>query len=184
MHTLKHDLLDAGRRSTASVTRARESDTGTELPPRRRATPPFVVVSRQKHVATYVLSLRKDEEVVSTLLKFARDKRLVSGTLKAIGTVSQSQIDFFDPATNEYRQAAVPGRAEVASLIGGLGLADGQPFLYVRSVLRLRDGSARAGHLLKAHVSGALEVTLTAWSRPLPRTPEVATKLNWQCLAS
>ena len=191
MHDLKYgsitrrDLLAAGRLSMTSATRAHGATGGKTEPPLRRGPgKPFAVVSRQEDIATYVLVLRKGQEIVSTLLEFAREKRLVSGSLKATGAVSDAQIACFDSATNEYGQADVREPAEVVSLIGGLGLANGQPLLHMHTVLRLRDRSTLTGHLLEAHVLSRLEVRLTAWSRPLSRAGEVETGLKSLCLAS
>jgi hypothetical protein len=58
----------------------------------------------------------------------------------------------------------------VASLTGNIALVDGEPFLHVHAVLGLPDGSARAGHVLEAHVWPTLEVVLTAWSKRVRRS--------------
>jgi predicted DNA-binding protein with PD1-like motif len=144
---------------------------------------PFADVSRQEDVATHLLSLRQGQEILSALLEFARDERLVSGSLKASGAVRNARIACWDPATHEYTQVHVREPAEL-SLIAGLGLADGQALLHAHAVLRLRDGSTRTGHLLQAHVRSNLKIRLAGWSRPLRRANEPESGLAPLCLAS
>ncbi len=194
MHAVKyaritrHDFLAARPLSTARATRAQVPTAGSAGRRPRRAQADqgamsFAVVNRQKDIATYVLALRKGQELVSTLLEFAREERLVSGSLKASGAVRNAQIACWDPATHEYTQVHVREEAEL-SLIGGLGLADGQALLHAHAVLRLRDGSTRTGHLLRAHVRSNLKITLAGWPRPLRRANEPETGLEPLCLAS
>jgi predicted DNA-binding protein with PD1-like motif len=41
-------------------------------------------------------------------------------------------------------------QAEVASLVGDIGLVDGKPAVHIRAVVVPKDGIARGGHLLQA----------------------------------
>jgi predicted DNA-binding protein with PD1-like motif len=145
--------------------------------------PASLIVSEQENIRTYVLAFKKGQELMATLLAFAKEHRVVSGSFMAIGAVSDAELAYFDPEAKKYRQIDVREQAEVASLIGGIALSDGEPFLHVHTVLGLRDGSTRAGHLLKAHVFPTLEVTLTAWSRPVHRTRDRDTGLQLLDLA-
>ncbi len=194
MHDFKYDRstrrspLAAGRQNAANATPAQASSNRSRGPQRPWGhagwgAVPFADVSRQEDIATHLLSLRQGQEILSALLEFAREERLVSGSLKASGAVRSAQIACWDSATHDYTQVHVREEAEL-SLIGGLGLADGQALLHAHAVLRLRDGSTRTGHLLRAHVRSNLKITLAGWSRPLRCANEPETGVDPLCLAS
>jgi hypothetical protein len=132
--------------------------------------PRHTVVQDQGGAQTYLLVFDKGQEVMGSLLAFAKEERLTAGSLSAIGAVSDAALAFFDRKAREYKRNPVPGQAEVASLTGNIALVDGEPFLHVHAVLGLPDGSARAGHVLEAHVWPTLEVVLTAWSKRVRRS--------------
>jgi uncharacterized protein len=74
-------------------------------------------------------------------------------------------------------QPAVNEQAEVASLVGDIGLVNGTPSVHVHAVVILADGAARGGHLLQANVWPTLEVSLTDYTAPLLKELDTATDL-------
>jgi predicted DNA-binding protein with PD1-like motif len=118
---------------------------------------------------TYLLVFGKGAEVMAGLLQFAREHRLVGGSLSGIGAVSDADLAFFDRQKKEYLHIPVPRQAEVLALTGNLALRDEQPFFHIHAVLGLPDGSTRGGHLFEAHVWPTLEVVLTTWTTPARR---------------
>ncbi len=142
------------------------------------AVPRHTVMQDQGGATTYLLVFDKGQEVMGGLLAFAKKERLTGGSLSAIGAVSDAVLAFFDRKAREYKHIPVPGQAEVASLTGNVALVDGEPFLHVHAVLGLPDGSARAGHVLEAHVWPTLEVVLTAWSKRVRRDRDEETGLE------
>jgi predicted DNA-binding protein with PD1-like motif len=140
--------------------------------------PRHVVVSDRNDAKTYVLAFDKGQEMMASLLAFARKERLTSGGLTGIGAVSGAVLAFFDRKAGEYKHIPVAEQAEVASLIGNVSLVDGEPFLHVHAVLGLPDGSARVGHVLEAHVWPTLEVVLTTWTQRVRRDRDKDTGLE------
>jgi uncharacterized protein len=138
----------------------------------------YAVVREQDGAKTYLLVFDKGQEVMGGLLAFAKKEGLTGGSLSAIGAVSDAVLAFFDRTAKKYKPIPVPSQAEVASLTGDLSLVDGEPFLHVHAVLGLPDGSARAGHVLEAHVWPTLEVMLTAWTASVRRSRDKETGLE------
>jgi len=137
--------------------------------PQAAHAPRYELVQDGAGQKTYVLVFPPGAEVMSGLLQFARQQRLVSGNVAGIGAVSDASVAFFDRQTKEYRHIRVAEQAEVLSLTGNLSLREGSPFFHVHAVLGLPDGRARGGHLFTAHVWPTLEVVLTAWTKPVRR---------------
>jgi len=129
---------------------------------------------------TYLLVFDPDEEVVTGLIGFVREKAITAGHFTAIGAVSGAALGFFDRERKDYKKIPQDGQAEVLSLIGDVALKeDGSPGVHAHAVLGLPDGSARGGHLIEAKVWPTLEVVLTESPKHLRRTfrPELGLAL-------
>lgn len=111
---------------------------------------------------TYAIVLAAGDEVMSSLKQFAADAGFSAASITAIGAFRRAELGYFDWETKEYLPIAVDEQVEVASLIGDIATGpDGKPALHIHTVLGKRDGSAVAGHLVKAEVRPTLEVILT-----------------------
>jgi uncharacterized protein len=117
----------------------------------------------------HVLAFGKGEEIVSGLLAFVKEHKLVGGHFSAIGAVSDAVLAFFHPTKKQYIRIPIPEQAEVASLTGNFALEGGRPFLHAHAVLGLGNGSARGGHLVEAHVWPTLEVVVVGWPKEVRR---------------
>ncbi len=128
-------------------------------------------------VSTYLLVFHTGQEVMSGLLDFARQHKLVAGHLTGIGAVSHAVIGYFDPGTKTYLRNQQNEQAELLSVTGNLALKDGEPFFHVHVALGLKDGSARGGHLFEAKVRPTVELVLTTYPKPILRKPDPETGL-------
>jgi predicted DNA-binding protein with PD1-like motif len=131
--------------------------------------PRSVAVNDPGSGEAHVVAFQKGDEIVSGLLAFVKEHKLVGGHFSAIGAVSDAVLAYFHPTRKEYMRIPIPEQAEVASLTGNFALERGQPFLHAHAVLGLGDGAARAGHLLEAHVWPTLEVVLVGWPKEVRR---------------
>jgi predicted DNA-binding protein with PD1-like motif len=126
---------------------------------------------------TYLLEFRTGQEVMQGLLAFARKHHLVAGHLTGIGAISDAVVGYFEPQTKSYLRIPEKGQAEVLALTGNLALYNDEPFFHVHTVLGLRDGSTRGGHLFEATVRPTVEVVLTTYPRPVRRKIDPGTGL-------
>lgn len=111
---------------------------------------------------TYAIVLAAGDDVMSSLKQFATNAGLSAASITAIGAFLRAELGYFDWETKEYRPIPVNEQVEVASLIGDIAIGpDGKSALHIHVVLGKRDGSAVAGHLVKAEVRPTLEVILT-----------------------
>ena len=110
---------------------------------------------------TYAVVFETGEEVVSGLTRFAERQNLTASRITAIGAFSDAVLGYFDWDKKDYQRIPVREQVEVVSLIGDVALDGTHPKVHAHVVLGLRDGSARGGHLLEAHVRPTLEVIVT-----------------------
>ena len=125
----------------------------------------------------WAVVLDAGEEVMAALTGWAREQRITACGFTAIGAFSRATVGFFDPARRDYDRIEVEEQVEVLSLVGNVATAGGEPKLHAHVVLGTRDGSARGGHLLEAHVRPTLEVLVRASPAHLRRHHDETTGL-------
>ena len=118
---------------------------------------------------TYVLVFDKDDEVIATQTRFARDAGLQASHFTAIGAFRDATLGYFDRDRRDYVKIPVHEQVEVLSLVGDVALGDDGPKIHAHVVVGLRDGTARGGHLIEARVWPTLEVVLADAPRGLRR---------------
>ena len=111
--------------------------------------------------ATYAVVLATGDETIGALQQFARERKIDTAALTAIGAFERAVVGYFDWQLKDYRRIPVEEQVEVLSLIGDVAEAKGEPALHIHAVLGRSDGSVVGGHLLEGHVRPTLEVILT-----------------------
>jgi predicted DNA-binding protein with PD1-like motif len=118
----------------------------------------------------FALVLDTGDEVIETLTRFARERRIDAAHFTAIGAFQDVLLAYFDWERKEYEKIPVESQVEVVSLSGDIARdEDGSPKVHAHVVVGRRDGSALAGHLMQARVRPTLEVVLTESSEKLRR---------------
>lgn len=126
---------------------------------------------------TYAIVFDSGDEAVSGLTRFAREQGLSAARFTGIGAFSNVVFGYFDLQLKDYQRLPIAEQVEVASLIGDVALADGEPKLHAHIVVTKRDGSAWGGHLLEGHVRPTLEVLLVESPAYLCRKQDPSTGL-------
>ena len=126
-------------------------------------------LGREGRGHTSSLIFDTDDEVISTLESHAKRTGIKAAHFIALGAFRSATLAYFDWKTKEYVQIPVDEQVEVTSLVGNIGVHDGDPAVHVHCVLGRRDGSTITGHLLEGHVRPTLELFLTAYDDQLVR---------------
>ncbi len=126
----------------------------------------------------FVLKLTPGEEVLDSILGFARDRKLQGAELRGIGAVNHARVGFFLPAERRYDSREFRENLEVVSLLGNVAHTAQGPMVHAHVVLGRSDLSLVGGHLLAATVSVTLETFLIPTGRRLERTLDPRFNLN------
>ena len=110
---------------------------------------------------SYAVIFGKGDEIMSGMTAFAQRERPVAANF-TLGAIESGLFGWFDEPYKAYRNLPVNEQAEVASLVGDIGLVNGKPAVHIHAVVVPKDGIARGGHVLHATVWPTLEVFLTA----------------------
>lgn len=110
---------------------------------------------------TFAVILDSGDEVMGSLLLFAKQQQLSASRFTAIGAVSKATLGFFDFIIRDYKKIEVDEQAEVLSLDGDISMYKGEQKLHAHIVLGKADGTAHGGHLMEATVHPTLEIIIT-----------------------
>jgi predicted DNA-binding protein with PD1-like motif len=116
----------------------------------------------------HVLKLSKGEEVVESIVSFAKDHRITAASITGIGAVLDPVIGYYDLATKEYLREDLPGEYELVSLMGNISMKDDDPVLHAHVVLGA-PGFVEAGHLFSATVLVTAELVIRTLDGALQR---------------
>jgi hypothetical protein len=125
----------------------------------------------------YVLVFDKEDEFIGQLRHFAQENHLQSSTFTGIGAFKKATLGFFDREEMDYHEIPVEEQVEVLSLVGNIALNEGEPKIHAHVVVGKRNGEARGGHILEAHVWPTLELVVTEAPKPLQRHTDEETGL-------
>ena len=126
---------------------------------------------------TIALIFDRDDEVISSLERFAQERGLDAAHFTAIGAFSRAMLGYFSWEQKDYLKIPVDEQVEVLMLAGDIALQDGKRKVHAHAVLGRRDGSTVGGHLLHAHVRPTLELMLTESPAHLQRAHDPETGL-------
>ena len=128
------------------------------------------LVSSEVNKRTFVLVLDAGEEAFSTITAFAEHERISGASLTALGAFEHAKVGWFDLGSRQYHPIHVNEQAEVLSILGDIAIGDnGTPTLHIHTVLGLKDGTTRGGHLMEGIVRPTLEVVVTEIEQHLRR---------------
>ena len=118
-----------------------------------------VTRTREADQRAYRLVFDPGEEMIEKLGAFAVEESIETASFIAIGGFQGFTLGFFNLKTRGFDE--IPFHAdqvEVLSLSGEITRHDGTPYVHGHTVLGLRDGTTRGGHLLRGVVQPILIV--------------------------
>jgi len=111
--------------------------------------------------STYAVVLARGDEVATALMDFASFHDIAAAHFTAIGALCGVKLAWYDLERKAYKIIPVDGQVEALTLLGDVGLANGQPAVHSHMTVGLEDGSVRGGHLVEATASPTLEIMIT-----------------------
>ena len=117
---------------------------------------------------THLLKLEPGDEIVPSLVAFAKEHGVRMASLSAIGAVGDPEIGCYDPATKDYIRRSFEGSHELIAFTGNLAMRDGEPMVHAHAVLGSRDFETYAGHFF----GGTITATAEFFIRPVDTSVE------------
>jgi len=125
----------------------------------------------------FLLVLDPGDDVVASLISFARQNGITGGSFQGIGALERATIAYWNRETKAYEEIAVDEQVEVLSIAGSLATSGNEIKVHAHVTLGRRDGGTIGGHLLRATVFPTLEIFITDQGARLARKKDPATGL-------
>jgi len=126
----------------------------------------------------FVVKLDKGEQLVDSLIKFARQEKVDSGSVTGIGAVTNVTLGYFDREQKKYLEKKFEEVYELVSLLGSIATINYQPILHLHIIISDRNYKVYAGHLFSAEVAVTAEIFVRAYPEPLLRKKDPQFGLN------
>ena len=110
---------------------------------------------------TFVIILQSGNEVMESIMLFAKQEKLHAAQFNAIGAFSKVTLGYFDFSIKDYKKIEVNEQVEVLNVAGDICLYKEEYKIHAHVVVGKQDGTAHGGHLMKAIVHPTLEIILT-----------------------
>ncbi len=111
---------------------------------------------------TYAIVMESGDEVIGCLTAFARHEGLSKAEFKGLGGLREVLLGCFEVDGRTLVSVPLSEPVGVMSLVGNIGLTDGELRVDPHAVIRKADGSAWGGRLLEGHACPRLEILLSA----------------------
>ena len=126
----------------------------------------------------YLMKFSTGEEIVSGLVKFCIDSRIVCGSFTAIGATTKVTLGFYSLAKKEYHWKEFFGEFEITGGVGNIAMFEEKPMVHMHTSIADAAFNAFGGHVKSLVVGATCEVVLTIYAEKLERKADVGVGLN------
>ena len=127
---------------------------------------------------TYVFSLKRGEELIEGIKEFCKEYRIEAAFFQAIGAVNEVELAWYDLGAKQYVATLFQENLEIVSLTGNVSKMDNNVVIHIHGVFSNKAMETKGGHVNKAMVSGACEITLWRFKGTINRVVNEDTGLN------
>lgn len=109
----------------------------------------------------YLIVFGKNDDLLAGLYKFIDETKIRSGHFTALGAVGCAALGFYRPQDHSYTVTKIEKSAEVASMVGNIGVKNGRAVVHSHGVFSLEDGRCLGGHIFYGSAWPTVEMTVT-----------------------
>jgi uncharacterized protein len=106
----------------------------------------------------YVIRLESGDDILQSLRQFATAKRLRSGLIEGVGSLSKVKLGHYDFKTKQYKYEAFEDDLEILNLSGNISSMNNEPLPHLHVTLGRRDFSVIGGHLDEGSSANMVEI--------------------------
>lgn len=127
---------------------------------------------------TYILSVEKGEELIQVLREFCQENQIEAAAFNALGAAGEVEIAWYDVKAKQYIKSVMQEDLEIVSLTGNISKLGNDYIVHGHGVFSNKEMETKAGHVNRAVISGACEVTLYRFKGTINRAYDEETGLN------
>lgn len=125
-----------------------------------------------------VLRLDAGDEIISSVLKVAKEEKVTLASLTGIGGTDDVTTGVFDMDTKTYNKFHFSGTHEITSLVGNINTMNGEEYTHIHITLAGENGDIKGGHLLNCVISLTAEIFITVIEGRVDRKKDEALQIN------
>lgn len=118
----------------------------------------------------YLLVLSPGDELIRSLIAFARRHDIDGAMISGVGTVREIELGTWSSQRNEHVRHTFIEELDVCTIAGNLALLDGEPMPHIHAVFARSDCSTIGGHVFEAVCATSVEIAIQTTQAPLERT--------------
>lgn len=118
----------------------------------------------------YVLVLAPGDELIRSLIGFARRHDVDGAMISGLGTVREVEIGTWSAQHNEHVRHTFLEELDICAVTGNLALLDGEPMPHVHAIFARADCSTIGGHVFEAVCATSVELAIHVTQQALVRS--------------
>lgn len=126
----------------------------------------------------YLVRFDRGEEILAGLERFARENDVRGADVRAIGSITDPEIGYYDLPRKVYDWRTVSGNFEILSLLGNVSWFQDGPIVHLHIAIGGRDFAAQGGHLKSGRAGATCECVVWTFDEALDRAFNEETGLN------
>ena len=100
----------------------------------------------------HVFRLGEGTDVLKEILRIAREEKIRSGILMAIGALRSARFGFYVSAEEGYKIVELKRHLELLSCTGNIAVSEGEPLVHAHIVVGDEEGHTYGGHLMEGTI--------------------------------
>ncbi len=100
----------------------------------------------------FMFRIPEGKDFIEYIRDFATKMEIKVAFVKAIGSLRNAKLGYFNLSLGKYEEINVSGLHELIVAIGNISIKDGKPFPHIHALLGKEDGSTVGGHLMEGKV--------------------------------
>lgn len=126
----------------------------------------------------YLVRFDRGEEILAGLERFARENDVRGAEVRAIGSITDPELGYYDLAHKVYEWRVVNGNFEILSLLGNVTWFQDGPIAHLHATIGARDLSVQGGHLKSGKAGATCECVIRTFDEAIDRSFDADTGLN------
>jgi predicted DNA-binding protein with PD1-like motif len=118
---------------------------------------------------TYILRLKKGQEIVSCIKEFCESQKITAATMTGIGFAENVTVGCFDLASQKYAEKIFKKAYEITSLVGNISYIENDMYVHLHINFADSDAKIYGGHLLSATIALTGEIFIQSINTKLTR---------------
>lgn len=117
----------------------------------------------------YVLRLQVGEDLMSTLISFATERKILSAQVQGIGALKDFELGYYYLNQKQYKREKFSDIAELITCSGSLSLKEGALFPHLHAALGFDTFRVVGGHLFGGTVAVTVEIFIRSYDAEISR---------------